>query len=104
MQIVSHSKAYYMALERIPQAVAELCSYYSDKNEVLFHERVMEYSKSGSMYSKSDFVATADEVMSHVKRAKKNGFTVELDGDDVVVSKNRSDGTRVVATYSAIAA
>lgn len=104
MKIVSHSKAYYMALDKIPQVVAELRSYYSKNEDVLFRETVAEYSTSGFMYSKSDFVVTADDVMDHIKRSKKNGFIVEMNGDNVVISKDRSDGTRLVATYSAIAA
>lgn len=103
MKVTIGSKAYFMALDRIPQTVAELAAYYGEKS-ALFCETVAEYSRYGSMFSKSDFVVPVEDLIDHIKKAKKTGFTVEMDGDDVVISKNRKDGTRVVATYSLIAA
>lgn len=100
MNIVRHSEAYYTLLDKIPQVVAQIKQWEGITNKQLFAETVCEYTRSGSLFSKSSFCVDEDDILDHIKQAKKRAdCTIDVTDASVVITRSVKDGTKFVATY-----
>lgn len=104
MKIEKHSKAFLMAMDKIPQLVAELAEWEGVKKQII-QEEVCQYSSSGSMFGRSLFTIDADDMLDHIKKAKKRiDCTVEFCDNKVTIKRTMSNKEYCIATYTPITA
>lgn len=100
MKIVSHSKSFYSAMDKIPEAVAVLAAEYHDNTVQYFRQTVRWFTPGGSLYSMDTHLVDEDDILDHVKKAKKRSdCTILVSPTLVEVRRNLSSGDYIIAEY-----
>lgn len=105
MKIQRHSKAYAMACERIPQVVAELCQEYLGASLQYFRQEVRCYTPSGFCFSRDLHTIDEDDLVDHIKKAKKRpDCSITISDTVITVRRDLRNGDYYIAEYTPITA
>lgn len=88
----------------LANTIAGMKEYYSDTGSQIIKETIKEYSPSGTLWSVGHFVIDADDLLDHVKAAKKRRFTIDVTDDSVTITRTMNDGSKYVVSYVPVSA
>lgn len=94
------------AIDKIPTVIAQMAAYENGKEDMIL-ETVCEYSKSGTLWSRSSFVCSEPDMLHHLEQAKRRAdceiILPDYDDPDndlfVTVKRTLSDGGYFIAEY-----
>lgn len=91
--------------DAICRTVSELAEYYTDNGAQRIKLTVNEYLPSGKLCGISTFAIDADDLLDHVKKAKKRtDCTVDVSDTTVTITRTWENGGKYVAVYVPVAA
>lgn len=91
--------------DAICRTVSELAEYYTDNDAQRIKLTVNEYLPSGKLCGISTFAIDADDLLDHVKKAKKRtDCTVTVTDASVTITRTWANGGKYVAVYVPVAA
>ena len=100
MKIIRHSPAFYAAVDKIPEPVAQIVQWEEPTNKQLVKETITEYGPSGSVWSINHFCIDEDDLLDHVKQAaRRTDCSVDITESLVTITRTLRDKSRKVATY-----
>lgn len=92
------------AMNQIPGIVAEIADWNGIRRlENTIKETVCEYTPSGVMCGRSDFLIDEDDLLDHIAKAKKKHYDIVITDTSVTIRRNMSDASYYIATYTPMA-